>query len=64
MRIRIRIEEIFGWRKTTGDVRRTRFVGIARTQQRSHFVGAARILLRIARLAIVATVERPTWDWR
>ena len=50
MRIRKRIEEIFGWGKTIGDLRRTRFRGIARTQQRGYFIGAALNLLRIAKL--------------
>jgi IS5 family transposase len=51
MRIRKRIEEIFGWSKTTGGFRRTRFRGIRRTQQAGYFVGAALNLLRITRLA-------------
>jgi transposase len=50
MRIRKRIEEIFGWGKTTGGFRRTRFRGIQRTQQAGYFVGAALNLLRITRL--------------
>jgi len=53
MRIRKRIEEIFGWSKTTGGFRRTRFRGIERTQQAGYFVGAALNLLRITRLASV-----------
>ena len=54
MRIRKRIEEIFGWSKTTGGFRRTRFRGIRRTQQAGYFVGAALNLLRITRLAPLA----------
>ncbi len=50
MWIRKRVEEIFGWGKTVGDLRRTRFRGIERTQQRSYFIGAALNLLRITRL--------------
>lgn len=50
MRIRKRIEEIFGWGKTIGDLRRTRFRGVERTQQRGYFIGAALNLLRITRL--------------
>jgi len=49
-RIRKRIEEAFGWMKTTGGFRRTRVKGIARTQLAAYFVGAALNLLRIARL--------------
>ena len=51
MRIRKRIEEIFGWAKTIGGFRRTRFKGLRRTQQAGYFVGAAYNLLRIANLA-------------
>lgn len=50
-RLRKRIEEIFGWAKTVGGFRRTRFRGRARTQLAAFFVGAAYNLLRIARLA-------------
>jgi transposase len=54
MRIRKRIEEIFGWAKTIGGFRRTRFHGVARTQQAGYFVGAAYNLLRIANLSAAA----------
>jgi transposase len=49
-RLRKRVEEIFGWTKTTGNFRRTRYRGKARTQLAAYFVGAAYNLLRIARL--------------
>ena len=49
-RKRKRIEEIFGWMKTVGGFRKTRFVGIAKTQLAAYMVGAAYNLLRIARL--------------
>jgi transposase len=49
-RIRKRIEEVFGWAKTVGNFRRTRFRGRARTQLAAYFVGAAYNLLRIAKL--------------
>jgi transposase len=48
--IRKRIEAIFGWMKTTGGLRRTRFRGIRRTQLAAYMVGAAYNLLRIAKL--------------
>jgi transposase len=51
MVIRKRIEEIFGWSKTIGGFRRTRFRGIARTQQAGYFVGAAYNLMRISNLS-------------
>ena len=50
-RLRKRIEEIFGWGKTVGGLRRTRFRGLARTQLGTYLIGAAYNLLRIARLA-------------
>jgi transposase len=49
-RIRKRVEEIFGWAKTVGCFRKTRFRGRERTQLAAHFVAAAYNLLRIARL--------------
>ncbi len=49
-RIRKRVEEIFGWTKTTGGFRRTRYRGRQRTQFAAYFVGAAYNLVRMARL--------------
>lgn len=49
-RIRMRIEEIFGWMKTTGNLRRTRFRGKARTQLAAYIAGTAFNLLRTAKL--------------
>lgn len=49
-RKRKRIEEIFGWMKTVGGFRKSRFVGIAKTQLAAYLVGAAYNLLRMARL--------------
>jgi transposase len=49
-RVRKRVEEIFGWIKTIGGFRRTRYRGIVRTQLAGWFVGAAYNLLRIAKL--------------
>jgi hypothetical protein len=53
-RVRKRVEEIFGWLKTVGGFRRTRFKGRARTQLAAHFVRAAYNLLRIAKLEATA----------
>lgn len=47
-RIRKRVEEIFGWCKTVGNFRKTRYKGVKRTQMASYMVGAAYNLLRIA----------------
>ena len=49
-RVRKRVEEIFGWAKTIGGLRKTRFKGRARTQLAAYIVGAAYNLLRIAKL--------------
>ncbi len=52
-RKRKRIEEIFGWMKTVGGFRKTRFIGQAKTQFAAYMVGAAYNLLRVARLQAV-----------
>ena len=49
-RIRKRVEEIFGWMKTVGNFRRTRYRGVERTTFAAYLVGAAYNLLRIAKL--------------
>jgi transposase len=51
-RIRKRIEEIFGWAKTVGGFRKTRYRGVDRTQLACWWVGAAYNLLRMAKLAV------------
>jgi transposase len=53
-RIRKRVEEIFGWIKTVGGFRRTRYVGIERTQAAAYFIAGTYNLLRMARLAAVS----------
>jgi transposase len=47
---RKRVEEIFGWMKAYGGLRRTRFRGLARVQLHAYLVGAAYNLLRLSRL--------------
>jgi hypothetical protein len=49
-RLRKRVEEIIGWIKTTGGLRKTRFRGVARTQLAGYLVGAAYNLLRLSRV--------------
>jgi transposase len=44
------VEEIFGWMKSVGGLRRTRFRGLLRTRLAAYFVAAAYNLLRIAKL--------------
>ena len=50
-RKRKRIEEIFGWMKTIGGLRKSRFIGQARTQLAAYLVGAAYNLMRMANLS-------------
>ncbi len=49
-RIRKRVEEIFGWLKTTGGFRKTRYKGATRTGLAAFLVGTAYNLLRMAKL--------------
>jgi transposase len=49
-RCRKKVEEIFGWMKTVGGFRKTRYRGIARTGFCAYLVGAAYNLVRMSRL--------------
>jgi transposase len=49
--VRKRVEETFGWMKTVGGLRRTRYRGRERVQMHAYLVAAAYNLIRIARLA-------------
>jgi hypothetical protein len=49
-RKRKRVEEIFGWMKTIGGFRRTRFKGLRQTQLAATIVAATYNLLRMCRL--------------
>jgi IS5 family transposase len=53
LRIGKRMEEIFGWIKTVGGFRRTRWLGIERTQAAAYFVAGTYNLLRMAGLEAV-----------
>jgi len=53
-RKRKRIEEIFGWCKGIGGLRKSRFIGRAKTQLAAYLTGAAYNLLRISRLTTPA----------
>jgi transposase len=48
------VEEIFGWMKTVGNFRRTRFKGLKRTRLAALFVAATYNLLRVCRLTAAA----------
>jgi transposase len=50
-RIRKRVEEIFGWIKTVGGFRRTRYRGLDRTGLAGYLVATADNLVRLSRLA-------------
>ncbi len=52
-RARKRVEEIFGWMKTIGGLRKTRYRGVQRTQLGTYLVAAAYNLLRMAKLVPV-----------
>ena len=54
-RIRKQVEEIFGWIKTVGGLRRSRYRGQERTQAWGYFVASTYNLLRLARLEAVST---------
>jgi transposase len=49
-RLRMRIEQVFGWGKTIGGLRRTRLRGLARTRFGTYLIGTAYNLLRITNL--------------
>ncbi|HEY0580935.1 MAG TPA: IS5 family transposase [Chloroflexota bacterium] len=54
-KVRRRIEEIFGWMKTVGGFRKTRYRGLERVNFAGYLVGAAYNLVRLARLATLAS---------
>lgn len=58
-RIRKRIEEIFGWMKTTGGIRKTRYRGVERTHFCGQMVVATYNLLRLAKLNLEAMMAAP-----
>jgi transposase len=49
-RIRKRVEEIFGWMKTVGGLRRTRYRGLEKTGLAGYLVATAYNLVRLSRL--------------
>jgi IS5 family transposase len=54
-KVRKRIEEIFGWMKTVGGLRKTRYRGLERVDFAGYLVATAYNLVRLARLATMAT---------
>jgi transposase len=53
-RLRKRVEEIFGWMKTVGGMRKTRYRGRAKTWSAAYLVASAYNLLRVSRLTTAA----------
>lgn len=51
-RIRKRVEEVFGWMKTVGNFRKSRYRGLAKSRTAALMVAAAYNLLRIAKLRL------------
>jgi IS5 family transposase len=49
--IRKRVQEAFGWMKTIGGLRKTRYHGLQRVQMHAYLVAAAYNLVRIAKLS-------------
>jgi len=58
-RKRKRVEEIFGWIKAYGGLRRTLVRGLGRVQLHAYLVGAAYNLLRLARFAANDRIGAP-----
>jgi len=54
-RIRMKVEEIFGWMKTVGGLRKTRYRGLEKVDFAGYLVGAAYNLVRLARLVATPT---------
>ena len=50
LRLRKRVEEVFGWMKTVGGFRRTRYRGVERTGLAGYLVATAYNLVRMAKL--------------
>ena len=52
-KVRKQLEEVFGWMKTVGGFRRTRYRGVERTGLAGYFVATAYNLVRMASTASV-----------
>lgn len=58
-RLRKRVEEIFGWMKTVGGFRRTRYPGVDRTGLAGYLVATAYNLVRMAKLLLAEPTQAP-----
>jgi transposase len=54
-RIRMKVEEIFGWLKTVGGLRKLRYRGLAKVDYAGYLAGAAYNLVRLVRLVATPT---------
>jgi hypothetical protein len=63
--VRKQVEEAFGWMKTVGGLRQTRYRGRARVQMHAYLVAAAYNLIRIAKLSgLLHELEAESAAWR
>ena len=53
-RVRKRVEEIFGWMKTVGGFRKTRYIGLGANQIAAYMIASAYNLIRVAKLTAAA----------
>ena len=51
----MKVEEIFGWLKTVGGFRKTRYRGLEKVDFVGYLVGAAYNLVRLARMVATTT---------
>jgi IS5 family transposase len=51
----MKVEEIFGWMKTVGGLRKTRYRGLDKVDFAGYLVGAAYNLVRLTRLVATPT---------
>lgn len=58
-RVRKRVEEVFGWMKTVGGFRRTRYRGVDKTGLAAYLVATAYNLVRLAKLVLAEGGEAP-----
>jgi transposase len=54
LKLRKRVEEIFGWMKTVGGMSRSRYRGMERTQAWAYFVAGSYNLLRMTKLSSIS----------
>ncbi len=63
-KVRKRVESIFGWMKTVGGLRRSRYRGVKRTGLYGELVATAYNLVRMSRLIAEREAKAPIFGWR